>query len=128
VFYYTVRSASPVGNRPVVVTPTALREHRSMKTENPSSNESIDTDDTADTTEHERGGVAVDGAAMETIAVDEEARVVVDLIEPVGDGDDMVSVAVRSDSISGRASLDAEAAAAVADRLATVAKEADVEK
>jgi hypothetical protein len=125
VFYYTVRSASPVGNRPVVVTPTALREHRSMKTENPSSNESIDT---ADTTEHELGGVAVDGAAMETIAVDEDARVVVDLIEPVGGGDDMVSMAIRSDSISGRAFLDAEAAAAVADRLATVVEDADTDE
>jgi len=99
-----------------------------MKTENPSSNESIDTDDTADTTEHELGGVAVGGAAMETIAVDEEARVVVDLIEPVGDGDDMVSVAIRSDSISGRAFLDAEAAAAVADRFATVVEDADTDE
>ena len=95
-----------------------------MKTENPSSNESIDTDDpTAD----DRDGVTVDGAAMQVQSVEDGARVVVDLIKPV-EGDDVVSMSIRSDSISGRAFLDPEAAAEVADRLATVAEDADTDE
>lgn len=71
-------------------------------------------------------GVTVDGAAMQVQSVEDGARVVVDLINPV-EGDDVVSMAIRSDTISGRAYLDAEAAAEVADRLATVAEDADTD-
>jgi len=97
-----------------------------MSTEKPSGNESIDTDEMTNTS-HDLGGISVDGAAMQVQNVEDGARVVVDLIEPV-DASEVVSVAIRSDTISGRAYLDAEAAAAVADRLATVAQAADTDK
>ena len=75
-------------------------------------------------TADDRDGVTVDGAAMQVQNVDDGARVVVDLITPT-DGYDVVGLSIRSDTISGRVCLDPEAAAEVADRLATVAEDAD---
>lgn len=67
-----------------------------MKTENPSGNESIDT---ADTTDY--APAAVDGATVQS-----------------------VGLAIWSDTISGRAYLDAEMPATVADEHAAVAADA----
>jgi len=101
-----------------------VRSNRTASSEHPSGN---DTGDTEDTPGLDHDGTAVDGAAMEVKNVEGGARVVVDAT-PTADGDDVVGLAIRSDMINGRAYLDAEAAAEVAERLATVAEEAGADK
>jgi len=90
------------------------------ETNDTAANESIDTDRPAPT-DHPLGGVAVDGAGMQVQNVEDGARVLVEAVPT--DPDSIVTLALRSDTISGRVYLDEDSAAALAGELAAAAQE-----